>query len=92
MGLSRVPSEVLTASFRGVVALTLGATVGALGAGTGVLGVAEAGVAASLGVRFIVEGVPVARGVAFKGALGVVLAVGAVGVRTAGDDVVLSRD
>lgn len=81
MGLSRLPSEVLTASFRGVVALTFGAAAGTLGAVAGVFG-----------VRLMVVGVPVARGVAFRGALGAVVLLAAVGVRVAGDDVVFSRD
>ena len=92
VGLSRLPSEVLTASFRGVVALTFGAAAGALGAGAGVFGVPGTGVAANLGVRLMVEGVPVAREVAFRGALGAVVLLAAVGVRVAGDDVVFSRD
>lgn len=97
MGFSIFPSEVLTASFLGVVAF--GAVVGAFGAAEGVLGVLGFAVAANLGVRLIVVGVAVARGVEFTGARGVVFrgALGAVllavvGARAAEDDVVLSRE
>lgn len=99
VGFSIFPSEVLTASFLGVVAF--GAVVGALGAVEGVLGVFGFAVAASLGVRLTVVGAAVARGVEFKGARGVGVefrgALGAVllavvGVRVVDDDVVLSRE
>lgn len=97
MGFSIFPSEVLTASFLGVVAF--GAVVGAFGAAEGVLGVLGFAVAANLGVRLIVVGVAVARGVEFRGARGVVFrgALGAVllavvGALAAEDDVVLSRE
>lgn len=107
MGFSIFPSEVLTASFLGVVAF--GAVVGAFGAAEGVLGVFVFAVAASLGVRLIVVGVAVAvargvefmgargvefrgaRGVGFKGALGAVL-LAVVGVRVVEDEVVLRRE
>jgi Na+-transporting NADH:ubiquinone oxidoreductase subunit NqrE len=107
VGFSIFPSEVLTASFLGVVAF--GAVVGAFGAAEGVLGVFVFAVAASLGVRLIVVGVAVAvargvefkgargvefrgaRGVGFKGALGAVL-LAVVGVRVVEDEVVLRRE
>jgi len=100
VGFSDFPSDDLTASFLGVVTGAFGAGVDTLGAGVdifgavaGALGVDGFGVAASLGVRFIVEGVTVvaARGVEFRGALGAVL-VAVVGVRVVADDVVLSRE
>jgi hypothetical protein len=93
VGFSVFPSDDLTASFLGVVAGAFGAGVATLGAVAGVLGVDGFAVAASLGVRFMVEGVAAAatRGVEFRGALGVVL-VAVVGVRVVADDVVLSRE
>jgi hypothetical protein len=93
VGFSVFPSDDLTASFLGVVTGAFGVGVDTLGAVTGALGVDWFGVAASLGVRFMVEGVVAAatRGVEFRGALGVVL-LAVVGVRVVADDVVLSLE
>lgn len=93
MGFSVFPSDDLTANFLGVVTGAFGAGVDTLGAVAGALGVDGFGVAASLGVRFIVDGVvvAVARGVEFRGALGAVL-LAVVGVRVVADDVVLRRE
>jgi hypothetical protein len=95
VGFSVFPSDDLTANFLGVVTGAFGAGVDTLGAVAGALGVDGFGVAASLGVRFIVDGVvvavAVARGVEFRGALGAVL-LAVAGVRVVADDVVLSRE
>ena len=100
VGFSIFPSDVLIASFLGVVTGAFGAgvdTFGAvagvdtLGAVAGVLGVEGFAVAANLGVRLMVGGVAATRGVEFRGALGAVLVV-VVGVRVVADDVVLSRE
>lgn len=97
MGFSVFPNDDLTASFLGVVTGAFGAGVDTLRAVAGALGVDGFGVAASLGVRFIVDGVvvavavAVARGVEFRGALGAVL-LAVVGVRVVADDVVLNRE
>jgi hypothetical protein len=97
VGFSVFPNDDLTASFLGVVTGAFGAGVDTLGAVAGALGVDGFGVAASLGVRFIVDGVvvavavAVARGVEFRGALGAVL-LAVVGVRVVADDVVLNRE
>lgn len=96
-GFSNFPSEVLTASLRGEAAGALGVTgagLGATAAGLGaVAGVLAVGVGvASFGVLLrVAAGALAERGVEFAGALGVVLAA-VVGVRAAGDEVVLSRD